>query len=179
MSSFQARARRLDGARGRLATLPADARAAAEELAAAQDAHFAAVLRTIVTRLREDECGRELLYELVDEPEVHAALVKAELVRPSVAMRAMQVLEGVRPYIKSHGGDVELARIEDGVAFVRLNGACQSCSASSITLREVVSEALLTNVPELVSVQDDSPGRPDGGELLQIISLLPQQPAAP
>ena len=35
---------------------------------------------------------------------------------PSLAMRAVQVLDGVRPYLTSHNGDVELVSIDDGVA---------------------------------------------------------------
>lgn len=173
---FETRARRLDHARAAVDALPDDARAAVSELCAAQDAHLAAVLTTIVRRLRGDERGRELLYELVDDPEVHAALVKAGVVRPSVAMRAVQVLEGVAPYIRSHGGDVELVRIEDGIAYVRLTGACKSCSASSITLRRVVTDALLTNIPELVSVEDDRPAMSSGSDLLQITNSAPADP---
>jgi Fe-S cluster biogenesis protein NfuA len=173
--TFEQRARRLDRARERVLALAADERAAAEELAGAQDEHFASVLRTIVTRLRADDRGRELLFELVDDPEVHAALVKAQIVRPSVAMRAAQAIEGVRPYIQGHGGDVELLRIEEGVAYVRLTGACQSCSASSITLRQVLTEALLTAVPEIVSVEDDRPAAATGSGLLQISPLVVEQ----
>lgn len=176
--TFEERAQRLDAARERLATLPDDARAAAEELAAAQDAHLASVLGTIVTRLRDDERGRELLFELVDDPEVQAALVKAQIVRPTVAMRTIQALEGVRPYIRSHGGDVELTRIEDGVAYVRFSGVCQSCSASNVTLQRVVSDALLETVPELTGVEDDRPAPAADSGLLQITSLLPERPTA-
>ena len=135
---------------------------------------WAHVLRTIVTTLRIDERGRELLYQLVDDPEVHAAFVRAGVVRPSLAMRALQILDSVRPYINSHGGDVELVKIEDAVAFVRLTGACQGCSASSFTLQRVVSDALLQHIPELVSVENapPAPAARDSG-LLQITSLLP------
>lgn len=154
-ATFEDRARRIDAARravGRLADEPAHD--AAAELAAALDAHQAAVLTTIVRRLRDDERGRELLYELVDDAEVHAALVKAGIVRPSLAMRALQVLDGLRPYLTSHGGDVELVRIEAGVAEVRLLGACQGCGSSTATLRDLVAGTLLEHLPELTEVRE-------------------------
>jgi Fe-S cluster biogenesis protein NfuA len=154
VSDFAERARRLDGARRRAAALPEGPREIAGELSGVLDEHLAAVLRAIVTRLRGDERGRELLYELVDDPELHAALVKAGLVRQSLAMRAMQVIEGVRPYITSHGGDIELVAIEDGVAKVRLSGSCQGCSASSVTLHRVVRDALIEHVPEISGVEE-------------------------
>jgi len=179
-ADFAERARRLDGARRRAAALPEGPREVAAELGEALDEHLAAVLRAIVVRLRADERGRELLYELVDDPEVHAALVKAGLVRQSVAMRAMQVLESVRPYIRSHGGDVELVSIEGGVARVRLVGACGSCSASSATLRHVVSEALVEHVPEIHAVEDAAPAiapLPDGAVALPMAQVPARAPA--
>lgn len=158
--AFDARARRLDAAHARVAELVGEPRAAIDELCAALDEHSASVLSKIVARLRADERGRELLYELAEDPEVYAAFVKAGIVRPSVAMRALQVLEGVRPYVASHGGDIELVAIEDGVAHVRLSGACQGCGAAGHTLRSVVSDALLAHVPELVEVRDAGGQRP-------------------
>lgn len=158
-ADFASRAARLDAAARRASRLEPEARAVADELAGALDDHHAAVLRTIVTRLRADDRGRELLYELVDDPEVHASLVKAGIVRPSLAMRAMQVLEGLRPYITSHGGDVELVRIEHGIAYVRLLGACQGCGSQTATLRDLVAEGLLEHVPELHEVREATPER--------------------
>jgi hypothetical protein len=123
--TFEARASRIDVAQRAVGRLDAEPRAAAEELLGAVEAHHAAVLLSLVSHLRADARGRELLYEAVEDQEVYAALVKAGIVKPSLAMRAVQVLDGVRPYLTSHGGDVELVRIDQGIAYVRLLGACQ------------------------------------------------------
>ncbi len=155
--TFEARAARLDSVQRAAAKLEPGARAVADELSGALDAHHAAVLRTIVSRLRADDRGRELLYELVDDAEVHASLVKAGIVRPSLAMRAMQVLEGLRPYITGHGGDVELVRIEHGIAYVRLLGACTGCGSQTATLRDLVADGLLEHLPELHEVREAAP----------------------
>lgn len=156
-ATFQTRAQRIDAAQRAMSRLDAEGRAAADELVAAIEDHQAAVLRSLVTRLRGDDRGRELLYEAVDDPEVYAALAKAGIVRPTLAMRALQVLDGVRPYLTSHGGDVELVRIDQGVAFVRLTGACQSCGSATETLRDSVAEALLEHLPEITEVQEVAP----------------------
>lgn len=155
--TFEARAARIDAAQRAVARLDEVPRAAADELVAAVEAHHAAVLLSLVTRLRADDRGRELLYDAVDEPEVYAALVKAGIVKPSLAMRAVQVLDGVRPYLTSHGGDVELVRIDQGVAYVRLLGACQSCGSATETLRDSVAEALLEHLPEITAVEEVAP----------------------
>ena len=153
-TDFVARAKRIDAAENAIKALSKDDRELARELEAAVSEHHHAVLMTIVTAMRDNEVGRELLYALVDDPEVHAALVKAGIVKPSLAMRAIQVLDGVRPYLTSHNGDVELVRIADGVAEVRLLGACQGCGSSTETLRDSVARSLLDNLPEITEVRE-------------------------
>ena len=54
----------------------------------------------------------------------------------------MEALDSVRPYMESHGGDVELLGIEDGVARMRLVGHCKGCPASEATLELAIKKAL-------------------------------------
>ncbi len=51
--------------------------------------------------------------------------------------------------MESHGGNVELLGIEDGVARLRLEGSCKSCRASSSTLELAVRQALEAAAPDL------------------------------
>ncbi len=115
----------------------------AEELQGAVEAVHRAGLVTIVRRLRADDAARPVLFELVDDPAVHLLLSLHGIVRPDPVTHANQVLDSVRPQLHSHGGDVSLVRVEDGTAFVRLEGACNGCSMSSVTLRNLVEEALV------------------------------------
>jgi Fe-S cluster biogenesis protein NfuA len=158
LGDFAGRAQRVDRASRAVERIVDDTdRSAARELEQALEDVHGAVLRTIVRRLRDDDRGRELLYELVDDPEVYASLARAGIVKPSPAMRALQVLDGVRPYLTGHNGDVELVRIEGTVAYVRLLGACQGCGSSTETLRDAVAQALLDNLPELTEVREAPP----------------------
>lgn len=178
-ATFEERAQRIDAATRAVEQLEPDARRAAEDLVAAIEAHQAAALRSIVVRLRADSRGRELLYEAVDDAEVHAALVKAGIVKPSLAMRALQVLDGVRPYITSHGGDVELVRIADGVAHVRLLGACQSCGSATETLRDSVAEALLEHLPEITAVEEVPPDAAPTTAFIPVTALAKRSKGSP
>ncbi|MGB5111682.1 MAG: NifU family protein [Mycobacterium sp.] len=72
---------------------------------------------------------------------------------PDIDTLADRALAAVRPQLHSHGGDVTLVRIDDAVAFVRLEGACNGCSVSSVTLRELVETALLRGVPAITAVE--------------------------
>ncbi len=81
-------------------------------------------------------------------------------------------LESVRPYIESHGGSVDVLGAEAGVVQLKLSGACSGCTASAVTLREGVEEALRDNFAGFRAMEveeDDGPAHPPPGPtLLQI-----------
>ena len=58
-------------------------------------------------------------------------------------------LEKIRPALRADGGDVELVDVKDGVATVRLTGACGSCPMSTMTLRMGVERVIRKEVPEI------------------------------
>ena len=58
-------------------------------------------------------------------------------------------LDKIRPALKADGGDVELIDVKDGVATVRLTGACGSCPMSTMTLRMGVERVIREDVPEI------------------------------
>lgn len=126
-------------------------------------------LTSIVKKLKSDERGKELLFELVDDPAVLAVLQLHGIVKQSINTKILQTLDIVRPFMQSHGGDVEFVNYEDSVAYVRLQGACNGCSQSAVTLREGVEKALMESIPEIKSVQV-LPNEPSPA-LIQIESL--------
>ena len=151
--TFDDLAKRVDDAVNALEDLEPAARKVAEELQGAVEAIHKAGLVSIVRRLRAEDATRPALFELAADPVVHLLLSLHGIVRPDPVTHANQVLESVRPQLHSHGGDVSLVRVEDGTAFVRLEGACNGCSMSSVTLRNLVEEALVAEVPAVTAVQ--------------------------
>ena len=143
----------VDGALLAVAGLDERSKDTATALQTAVEAFHRDALVTIVRTLKSDPHGKELLFGLVDDPGVYAVLALHGIIRPSLMVRANQTLEAVRPYLKSHGGDVELVDVRDGIAFVRLQGSCNGCSMSAITLREGVEEALVTGIAEITGVE--------------------------
>lgn len=150
---FEELARRVDDATAAIAALDPAARKVAEEMKAAVEAIHRAGLVTIVRRMRADDAARAVLFDLVDDPTVHLLLSLHQIVRPDPITLANQILVEVRPQLQSHGGDVTLVRIADGTAFVRLEGACNGCSMSSVTLRNLVETALVDGVPSVTGVE--------------------------
>ncbi len=67
--------------------------------------------------------------------------------------RVEAALESVRPGILADGGDVWLIRIEDGVAYVQMVGACGGCAMSTATLKFAIEEAVRAACPEIERVE--------------------------
>ena len=152
----------VDRARELLSPLDEDIRERAEKLVKARDAFLASGVREMVRRLKADERSKPVLFELVDDPVIYAVLMELGIVRPDLTTRVARAMERVKPYVKSHGGDIELVRIEDKpggkTAFVRLHGSCSGCSMSAATLRDGVQEAITSIVPEVTRVEEVNDG---------------------
>ncbi len=64
-----------------------------------------------------------------------------------------KALEDVRPMLQADGGDVELVEVtEDGVVRVRLQGACQGCPMSQMTVKNGIEQLLKEKVPGVAEV---------------------------
>jgi Fe-S cluster biogenesis protein NfuA/nitrite reductase/ring-hydroxylating ferredoxin subunit len=67
--------------------------------------------------------------------------------------RVTKALDKVRPYLDSHGGNVELLGITDGVVRLRMQGSCKSCPSSSMTLKLAIEEAIYAAAPDIVAIE--------------------------
>ncbi|MFJ8860330.1 NifU family protein [Streptomyces sp. NPDC102451] len=123
--------------------------------------------------------GLERLLDLVHEQgrlddDVLAALAGDELVASvllvhglhpyGVETRVEQALESVRPYLGSHGGDVELLDVTgEGTVRLRLLGSCDGCPSSSVTLKLAVQGAVEAAAPEITSIEVETAEDEDAG----------------
>lgn len=110
-------------------------------------------LTQVIQLLKADPRGKELLFDMIDQPEIYAMLSMHGLIRPDLTTRVRRVIENVRPYMQSHGGDVELLEVTNDSVRLRLAGACNGCSMSALTLRNGVEDALRENVPEIIHIE--------------------------
>ncbi|MCU1503119.1 MAG: putative nitrogen fixation protein [Ilumatobacteraceae bacterium] len=160
---------------------PADLRAAGEQLERLLDRLRATLdVRAwelveeaigLVTDLYGAGLGRVL--ELVSDDDVQrlagddlvASLLVLHGLHPSdLEQRVTAAIESVRPYMDSHGGDVEVLGIDEdaGVVHLRMLGSCDGCPSSSVTLQLAVKDALERIAPEIVHIEvvDESPPPP-------------------
>ena len=68
--------------------------------------------------------------------------------------RIEQVLDSIRPALRSDGGDVEFIDYdeEDGIVQVRLMGACGTCPVSTLTLKQGIERRIILAVPEVKGI---------------------------
>jgi Fe-S cluster biogenesis protein NfuA len=63
------------------------------------------------------------------------------------------VLDTIRPYLKSDGGDIFIEELTDNMVLkVKLLGACENCPFSLHTLKAGVEQTIKKNIPEIKEV---------------------------
>ena len=132
------------------------ARAVADELVAAIIQLYGEGLERIFAALDDGIRDR-----LADDGVVASLMLIHGLYPIDLETRVKEALESVRPYMESHGGDVELLAIEDGVARMRLVGHCESCPASESTLELAIKKALEETAPDLEGLEVEGVTRPE------------------
>ncbi len=85
--------------------------------------------------------------------------------------RVMGALDEVRPYLVAHGGGVELLSVDDGVVHLRLEGACNGCPSSALTLTSAVEDAIARAAPDVERIEAEGVTAPS--DLLQIEIACP------
>jgi Fe-S cluster biogenesis protein NfuA/nitrite reductase/ring-hydroxylating ferredoxin subunit len=107
-------------------------------------------------RLDDDLLDRFAADDLV------ASLLAVHGLHPDdVETRVARALDGVRPYLGSHGGDVELLGVtDDGVVRLRMLGSCDGCPSSSVTLTLAVETAIQEAAPEVTGIEVEEPTAP-------------------
>jgi Fe-S cluster biogenesis protein NfuA/nitrite reductase/ring-hydroxylating ferredoxin subunit len=104
---------------------------------------------------------RERAFEAFSEDELISHLLLLHGLHPlDVQTRVVRALEEVRPYLQSHGGNVELLGIEGSVARVRMEGSCDGCPSSAVTLKLAIEEAVLKAAPDLEGIEAEGVTEP-------------------
>ena len=148
---------------------PADPAAMAEELVRLLVGLYGEGLEHIVATLASrGEAGASLLADLTDDPLVESLLLLHDLHPLGVDERVQQALDRVRPYLGSHAGGVQYLGVFDGIAKLRLEGSCNGCPSSTVTVKLAIEGAVLEAAPEVVEVVVDGMTTAPEPALLQI-----------
>ncbi len=166
LQEHQRRAEHIDALIQKVAAFPdPHARATTEELIQALLDMYGEGLARILELTAQSEASGHALIETFAGDELVSSLFLLHGLHPiDIETRIARALVEVRPYLKSHGGNVELVKIEEGVAYLRLEGSCHGCPASTITLKLAIEEAIYKAAPDLNELEVegviDPPPRP-------------------
>ena len=150
------------------------ARERAEELVRlTADLYGAGIERILDIAYDAGQLNDEVLAALAADELVANLLIVHGLHPYGVDLRVEQALESVRPYLGSHGGDVELLEVTDaGVVRLRLLGSCNGCASSSVTLKLAVEGAIESAAPEVTAIEvEEAPAESGASPLIPVSSL--------
>jgi Fe-S cluster biogenesis protein NfuA/nitrite reductase/ring-hydroxylating ferredoxin subunit len=129
-------------------------KATAKELVQSlMELHGAGIERILEIVHQDPASGSSIIEALVRDDHVRSLLLIYGLHPDSLETRVMQALEKTRPYLKSHGGNVNLVSVDDsGTVTLRLEGNCHGCPSSSATLKLAVEEAIYEAAPDVSAI---------------------------
>jgi Fe-S cluster biogenesis protein NfuA/nitrite reductase/ring-hydroxylating ferredoxin subunit len=134
---------------GAIGAVPVDT--AIELVQALLDLYGEGLARVVAHAAARDDDGALAGALAADELVSHLLLLHGLHPIPLDA-RVRGALDEVRPYLASHGGDVELLGIEDGVVRLALQGSCDGCASSTVTLKLAIEDAIHKAAPDVEAV---------------------------
>jgi Fe-S cluster biogenesis protein NfuA/nitrite reductase/ring-hydroxylating ferredoxin subunit len=158
---LQERVARIETLLGEIETLAdPNARSKAAEMAQVLLELYGEGLARMMEVVAQGEEG-ERAFEAFAEDELVSHLLLLHGLHPlDVETRVVRALEEVRPYLQSHGGNVELLGVEEGVARLRMQGSCSGCPSSTMTLKLAIEEAVLKAAPDLERIEAEGVAEP-------------------
>lgn len=61
--------------------------------------------------------------------------------------KIIEIINQLRPYLNSDGGDIEYIKCDEGYVYVKLYGACAACNFKDYTIQDNIYEAIKEEVP--------------------------------
>jgi Fe-S cluster biogenesis protein NfuA len=174
---FQARLQRLDALLQEVerSADPAARSQAREIVQAVLDLHGAGLGRVLDHLAAAGASGAAILDACAGDDVVAGLLLLHGLHPLDLETRVLQALDQVRPYLRTHGGNVELLAIRDGVVRLRLVGSCHGCPSSAVTMKQTIEEAIVAKAPDAAAVEvegvAESPSVTPDGRPLVVLSV--------
>lgn len=136
-------------------------RTVAQELVQALlDMYGEGLTRLLEITMETEASGIELIDTFAEDGLLSSLFLLHGLHPLDIETRVMQALDEVRPYLKSHGGNVEFVKVEAGIAYLRLEGSCHGCSGSTTTLKLAIEEAIYKAAPDLDGLEVEGVTKP-------------------
>lgn len=63
-----------------------------------------------------------------------------------------EIIDNLRPYLISDGGNIEFVKYENNIVYVRMQGACANCQMLDLTLKDGIENVIKDEIPEVKDV---------------------------
>lgn len=67
-------------------------------------------------------------------------------------LKIKELLENLRPFLNSEGGDIEFIKYEEKFVYIKLTGACATCGFQDETINFGIEAYLKEQIPEIEGV---------------------------
>lgn len=71
-----------------------------------------------------------------------------------IEAKIIKIIEKIRPFLISDGGNIEYLKFEDGIVYVKMMGHCSNCPMLDITLKDSIEMAITSEIPEVIEVRN-------------------------
>ena len=72
--------------------------------------------------------------------------------KDDVVPHIIEIIDKIRPFLISDGGNIEFIKYEDNIVYVSLLGACAGCAMIDFTLKDGIGELIINEIPEVKEV---------------------------
>lgn len=70
----------------------------------------------------------------------------------SIETKIVSIIDRIRPFLISDGGNIEYIKYENDIVYVKLTGACANCNMMDITLKNGIEQLIINEIPEIKEV---------------------------
>ena len=71
-----------------------------------------------------------------------------------IEVKILSLIDKMRPFLISDGGNLEFVKYENNVVYVKLLGACSECPMMDITLEDGIEQLIINEIPEVKEVRN-------------------------
>lgn len=116
--------------------------------------HGAALSNVLAMIDKAGDAGQSIMVDIAADELASNLLLLYGLHPQALETRVREALDKVRPYLASHGGNVELLKISDaGVVHLAMQGSCHGCPSSAITLKSSIEKAIYEMAPDVAAIE--------------------------
>jgi Fe-S cluster biogenesis protein NfuA/nitrite reductase/ring-hydroxylating ferredoxin subunit len=130
-------------------------------------------LERMVDEIADHDGNGEIAQAFAEDELISHLLLLHGLHPVPLRARVLDALEEVRPYLESHGGNVELLEVDGSTVRLRMQGSCSGCPSSAMTLKLAIENAIQKVAPEIEEVIAEEQEAADAPPPLLQIELAP------